>query len=233
MAQGRKTAEPWKEPLHDPGPVVIFDVDGVLADMKPFAHLVEADRAAEKNWKAFHGKYQEAKPIRSGIVAAQRIFNELDIDLAYSTTRREQYARKTLWWMLRHDVPMGPMQLRQLIKDGPRPADEVKLRHWRNWQRKYGDKNPVLAWIEDDPHCRNLLQKHGCPAWGHRELRRAELEHRSLRAALDAGPIDWDTLSANSEATYDQWKQTEDEWEAKRRQWWEEQRKKLRSQRRR
>lgn len=219
-----RAAEPWREPLHDPGPVVIFDIDGVLADLAAFEYLVDADRAADKDWKAFHGNFRNASVISSGITALKKIYFGLDIDVAYSTTRREQYARLTLWWLHYHQMPMGPMQLRQFIKDGPRPAIEIKIRHWRDWQRKYADQNPVLAWIDDDPQALRALRAHGCPAWAPLQLRKAELAKRSLRRALDDGPIPWDVLAANEAATLPQWQADEEKWQAKRSVWWEKER---------
>lgn len=213
---------PWKEPLHDPGPVVIFDIDGVLADMRPFQHLIEADSSRQKDWKEFHRNFSNARPIKAGLTTAKRIFHELDIDLAYSTTRPEQHARRTLRWFEKHDVPMGPIQFRHYVRDGPRPPAEVKVRHWREWQKKWADDNPVLAWIEDDTTCKHELLRHGCPAWGPKELMSAAREHGSLKAALEAGPMSWDELAANRDGTYDEWREAENEWDDIRRQWWQE-----------
>lgn len=121
---------PWKEPLHDPGPVVVFDIDGVLADMRPFKYLIEAETSRQKQWKEFHRKFEKAAPIKAGLITAKRIYNELEIDLAYSTTRPEQHARRTLRWLENHDLPMGPILFRHFVRDGPRSVIDVKLRHW-------------------------------------------------------------------------------------------------------
>ncbi|MFL0579464.1 hypothetical protein [Dietzia sp. 179-F 9C3 NHS] len=212
---------PWKEPLHDPGPAVVFDIDGVLADMRPFEHLIEAPTSREKEWKEFHKNFGRAKPIKAGLVTARRIFDELDIDLAYSTTRPEQHARRTLRWFERYDVPMGPVQFRHFVLDGPRPAVEVKLRHWWNWQERYAEQNPILAWIEDDPASLHALRAHGCPAWGPNELKSASRGGKSLRKALEAGPVDWDVLAAARQDRYSAWRADEDEWRATRRDWWD------------
>lgn len=231
MAKPDPSDAPWREPLHDPGPVVIFDIDGVLADMSPHQHFITADRSRDKDWKAFHNHFVEARPIKAGLVTARRIYNELDIDLAYSTTRPEQFARRTLYWMRKNRVPMGPVQFRHFIKDGPRSTIDVKLRHWWYWQAKYESVNPVLAWIEDDPAALSALRANGCPAWGIKELRRASKTEGSLKAALERGPVDKEVLAANRERAYPQWRAAEDEWQAKRKLWWQKQMRRRRGRR--
>lgn len=230
MTDPTPTDTPWKEPLADPGPVVIFDIDGPLADMGPHKHFINAERSRDKDWRSFHDNFVHAKPVKAGIITANQIYNDLDIDLAYSTTRPEQYARRTLWWMNRHKVPMGPVQFRHFIKDGSRSQIDVKLRQWWFWQTKYSDQNPVLAWIEDDPAALQVLRSHGCPAWGPKELRRAA-KATSLKEALEAGPVDRETLAANAAAAYPEWQAKENEWQAKRKQWWRVQAPRLRRRR--
>lgn len=222
---------PWKEPLHDPGPVVVFDIDGVLADMRPFRYLIEAETSRQKQWKEFHRKFEKAAPIKAGLITAKRIYNELDIDLAYSTTRPEQHARRTLRWFEHHNLPMGPIQFRHFVRDGPRPAIEVKLRHWWYWQDRWAEQNPVLAWIEDDPASMHGLRAHGCPAWGPNELKVASRKHGSLKAALEAGPVDWAVLEKAKKDSYKKWRVAEDEWQAVRKQWWQEERQRQRQRR--
>lgn len=225
----RRADAPWREPLARPGPVVIFDIDGVIADMSEHEYLIDTERAADRDWKNFHAHFTQAKPIPSGMKTLKKIYKNLGIDVAYSTTRPEQFARRTLWWMHHNHVPMGPMQLRQFIKDGPRPEVEVKLRHWWTWQKKFSDENPVLAWIDDDPQVRNILRNHGCPVWNPRELHRAALAEGSLKTALKKGPMDWDELKDNAESSYKDWKIAQDAWEEKRFEWWRHYREKMRA----
>lgn len=222
---------PWKEPLHDPGPAVVFDIDGVLANMRPFEYLIEAETSRQKQWKEFHRQFEKAAPIKAGLITAKRIYNELDIDLAYSTTRPEQHARRTLRWFEEHNLPMGPIQFRHFVRDGPRSVIDVKLRHWWHWQERWAEQNPVLAWVEDDPASMHALRAHGCPAWGPNELKSAARKHSSLKAALEAGPVDWDVLEQARQDRYEQWRATEDEWQAERKQWWQEERQRQRERR--
>ncbi|PZU00892.1 MAG: hypothetical protein DI630_13435 [Gordonia sp. (in: high G+C Gram-positive bacteria)] len=222
---------PWKEPLHDPGPAVVFDIDGVLADMRPFQYLIEAETSRQKQWSEFHRKFEKATPIKAGLITAKRIYDELDIDVAYSTTRPEQHARRTLRWFEKNDLPMGPIQFRHFVRDGPRPAIDVKLRHWWYWQDRWAEKNPVLAWIEDDPAAMHALRAHGCPAWGPNELKVAARKQSSLKAALEAGPEDWDVLAKAKKDSYKRWRVAEDEWQAVRKQWWQEERQRQRQRR--
>ena len=223
---------PWKEPLADPGPAVVFDIDGVLASMRKHEHLIQAETSRQKQWKEFHRRFDKAAPIKAGLITARRIYDELDIDLAYSTTRPEQHARRTLRWFEKFDVPMGPILFRHFVRDGPRPALEVKLRHWWYWQDHWAEQNPVLAWIEDDPASMHALRAHGCPAWGPNELK-AAARKTSLRAALEAGPVDPEVLAKAKRDSFDKWQASEEEWQAVRKQWWQDERQRQRERRRR
>lgn len=214
--------KPWKESLADPGPVVFVDIDGVLADMRKFEYLIEGETSREKDWKAFHLEFGHADPIKAGITTVRRLYYEFDLDLVYTTTRPEQHALRTLRWFEKYKLPMGPVEFRHFVKDGPRPALDIKLRHWWEWQEKNADRNPVLGWIDDDPASLSALRRNGCPSWGLKELNRAGRAHKSLRAALEKGPVPADELAKNREEAYPVWKASESEWKEKRKRWWGE-----------
>lgn len=235
---------PWQDPPETPGPVVIFDIDGVLASMAPFEHLIAAERSKDKDWKAFHRNFSVARPIRVGIRLTERIYDDLGKEVVYSTTRPEQHARRTLRWFDKQDLPHSMTMFRLFIRDGPRPALEVKLRHWWTFASKHGHRNPPLAWIDDEQEAVDELRRSGCPAWTVTELRNAEKaaanaldtpptalqRNELLRDILEAGPEPAHVLRQRRAEQFPIWKAQEDQWKKYRWDWWENE--KLRRRRR-
>ncbi|MDN5759474.1 MAG: hypothetical protein L0H59_13255, partial [Tomitella sp.] len=225
---------PWKQSPDAAGPTVIVDIDGVLASMARYEHLISAPRAAEKDWKAFHGNFGKAKVITSGRKLVESL-ESAGVTIVYSTTRPEQFARATWNWLRKNNFPAGHVMFRHFVKDGPRPATEVKLRHWWRWYDKFDDRNELVAWFDDNQPAINELRKQGCPAWHPKEFVRAVRSHsdsdNAVRAALEAGPTDLIELADTADTAWPAWKASEYAYQEKRSAWFARHQQRMRNRR--
>jgi hypothetical protein len=101
-------------------PLAVFDIDGVLADVRHRVHFLEGHR---KSWSAFFnaaprdGLHQEGYELATE--AAQ------DCDIAYVTGRPDWCRADTEEWLSRHGLPPGDLRMRR--NGDHRPAHVAKL----------------------------------------------------------------------------------------------------------
>ena len=227
---------PWKNPPACVGEFAIIDIDGVLAAMEEFEPLLHTARSKDRDWYAFHRSFGLARQIKSGRKLIESL-RSVDVHVAYSTTRPEQFARATWNWLDRHHLPLGPIQFRHLIKDGSRPMDQVKVRHWWNWHDTYDLDHRLVAWFDDSQTASNLLRANGCPAWSPKEflrrVRAAGGTTDAVTSVLEEGPIDMRVLEEREVAARGPWQEQEDTWQAKQQEWFQEHQARMRERNRR
>lgn len=83
--------KPWLDAPR-PGPTVVVDIDGVVADMHNFEGLIAAPSYADRDWKRFHTHFGEASLNRAGGKLV-RALDSAGFTIAYSTTRLDQFNR--------------------------------------------------------------------------------------------------------------------------------------------
>ncbi|AZI65539.1 hypothetical protein G9U53_30660 [Rhodococcus sp. D-46] len=220
--ESRFRPTPWKNKPATPGAFAVIDIDGVLASMAEFEPLLNTERSQDRDWHTFHRSYSRAKVIRAGRKLVEML-QSAGLQIAYSTTRPEQFARATWNWLLSHKFPPGPIMFRHFIKDGSRPQDEVKVRQWWAWQDEHGPAQPIIAWFDDSQTASNMLRAHGCPAWHPKEFLKKVRSVGGTKDAvvevLKAGPIDMATLDERLSSSRGAWQQSEDAWQAKQKAW--------------
>ena len=119
---------------------VVFDIDGVLADVRHRLHYVERK---PKDWHAFFAGMADDPPLPQGIELA-RLEAAAGHDLAFLTGRSESYREVTQNWLDRHDVPKGPLIMRP---DGDyRPAKQFKPAALRRIARTHD----ITYLVDDD-----------------------------------------------------------------------------------
>lgn len=221
-AQRRPRYLPWQDALSDPGPVMVFDIDGVVATMKKFEPLL-GDRFDEQAWREFNDKYKFAALITRGARLVD-LAVESGLQVVWSTTRPSTAGEDTWNWLARHNLPQGPIMMRHRIKDGYRPAVEVKVRHWYSWLDKYGDTNPILGWVDDDDAALHALPYNGCPTWHPMKLQRALNRPRgsalipTLTTRVSPPP---DVLATNLAEHRAEWDARDEAFQAAQSIWWE------------
>jgi hypothetical protein len=88
-------------------PLAVFDVDGVLADVRHRLHHVER---RPKDWDAFFSAALDDPPLEQGVALAQA--SAQDCDVVYVTGRPERCRADTLTWFRRHGLPEGELRMR-------------------------------------------------------------------------------------------------------------------------
>lgn len=108
--------KPWLDAPR-PGPTVVVDIDGVVADMHNFEGLIAAPSYADRDWKRFHTHFGEASLNRAGGKLV-RALDSAGFTIAYSTTRLDQFNRTSDRWIRAKSLPPGHIESRSLWVDG-------------------------------------------------------------------------------------------------------------------
>jgi len=88
-------------------PLAVFDVDGVLADVRHRLHHVER---SPKDWDAFFAAAPDDPPLEAGVALARN--SAQDCEVVYVTGRPERCRADTLAWFERHGLPAGELSMR-------------------------------------------------------------------------------------------------------------------------
>lgn len=120
-------------------PLAVFDVDGVLADVRHRLHHVEG---RPKDWDAFFAAAVDDPPLHQGVALAQE--SAKDCEVVYVTGRPERCRRDTLAWFAEHGLPEGRLSMRR-PRDF-RPARVAKL----DLLRSISADRTVAVVVDDD-----------------------------------------------------------------------------------
>ena len=140
------------ESSNDARPLAVFDIDGVLADV---SHRLHHLRARPQRWERFFQSADRDPLLTEG---AERLRAALvDHDVMYLTGRPERTRRLTERWLARHDLPTGPLVMRD--DDDHRPARWLK----REVLRGLAATRDVVSVLDDDPAVVAVLEADGWP----------------------------------------------------------------------
>lgn len=120
-------------------PLAVFDVDGVLADVRHRLHFVES---RPKDWDAFFSAAVDDPPLPQGVALAQE--SAKDCEVVYVTGRPERCRRDTLAWFAQQGLPEGQLSMRR-SRDF-RPARVAKL----DLLRRISADRTVAVVVDDD-----------------------------------------------------------------------------------
>jgi hypothetical protein len=105
-------------------PVVICDIDGVIADCTHRLKFIQCSPEQPKaNWDAFFDACSEDAPLEPMIRFLRALDDEFDI--LYVTGRPASTHMKTMLWMARYDVPLEKGSDIYMRKDGDHRQDSV------------------------------------------------------------------------------------------------------------
>ncbi len=120
-------------------PLAVFDVDGVLADVRHRLHHVAR---RPKDWDAFFAAAVDDPPLAEGLALARA--SAEDCDVVYVTGRPERCRADTLAWFRRHGLPEGELAMR--AERDHRPARLAKP----GLLRRLAAGRPVAVVVDDD-----------------------------------------------------------------------------------
>lgn len=124
--------------MHDARPLAVFDVDGVLADVRHRLHLVER---RPKDWDGFFAAAPQDPPLAEGVQLARA--SAVDCEVGYVTGRPERCRQDTLEWFRAHELPAGRLAMRDT--GDRRPARVAKPQLLRRLAR-----GRTVALVVDD-----------------------------------------------------------------------------------
>jgi phosphoglycolate phosphatase-like HAD superfamily hydrolase len=121
-------------------PVVVFDIDGVLADVRHRLHYLAT---RPKNWEAFFAAAKDDKVLEVGAEFAKRAAATHEI--VYLTGRPDRLRTATQSWLDEQQLPVGRLLMRPV--GDRRPSAVVKLHELRRLRRE----STVEMLVDDDP----------------------------------------------------------------------------------
>lgn len=131
----------------------VFDVDGVLADVR---HRLPHVQRRPKDWTAFFAAMGEDGPLDVGIRLAHDQVEQGHL-VVYLTGRNESHRRTTEAWLRRHGLPEGRLVMRP--EHDRRPARLFKPEALRRLARSLR----IVAVIDDDEAVVTVLRAAGWP----------------------------------------------------------------------
>lgn len=159
----------WPHQHRYAAPIVLVDVDGVLADMSAFAGLLDAGEGGHVgagHWRRFFQHAGDAALLDAGAELVHAL-HHVGARVQYSTTRPAYTVYRTLDWMSAHHLPAGKLYGRGTRKTyGARPdfpavgpALDIKRAHCA----LVDDRHGLTAFIDDEPDIVTGLHAAGYP----------------------------------------------------------------------
>lgn len=134
-------------------PCVVFDIDGVLADVR---HRLRHVAAKPKNWDAFFASAPQDPLLERGAKFARDAASSHDI--VYLTGRPERTRDDTLAWLQKNQLPAGRLIMRR--EGDRRPAVLTKTQMLRQLSKE----QRVDLVLDDDPAVIEAMTKAGFSA---------------------------------------------------------------------
>lgn len=123
-------------------PLIICDIDGVIADCSQRLHYIQEKPA---NWDGFFEDCDFDAPIVP-VIELLRALNVNGFDIGYITGRPKRIREKTVKWFKQHYVPFKEGQLLLMRTDGDHREDWiVKWLLFEEWV----EQKRVFAILED------------------------------------------------------------------------------------
>lgn len=133
-------------------PLAIFDIDGVVADVRHRLHHLES---RPKGWDEFFAAAANDPPLAEGVALAHQY--AVHDEVLYLTGRPERTRELTWSWLAAQGLPPGRLLMRP--DRDRRPAAAFK----REQIRTLSHSRQLDVVIDDDPAVVDLLRREGVP----------------------------------------------------------------------
>jgi phosphoglycolate phosphatase-like HAD superfamily hydrolase len=141
------------DPAEELPPLAVFDIDGVLADVR---HRLRHVRSRPKDWDAFFGAAEQDPLLPEGAGAAATALRAGN-SVGYLTGRPERCRAATLRWLTQHGLPEGALVMRP--DADRRPARLWKIAALRDLARRHR----ITAFVDDDAAVVSAARAAGFP----------------------------------------------------------------------
>ena len=118
--------------------LILFDLDGTLADNSHRQHLLSSDK---KDWDAFFDAQRNDTPNKPIVTLYRTLLESGKFDVFVVTARPERYRETTLKWFAENDIPLERLLMRV---DGDRRSDEI-VKHEMLLSLKGEDRFPLFV----------------------------------------------------------------------------------------
>ena len=137
--------------------MIIFDIDGVLADTQQREKILKGKKNSEINWNSFFEDAIYDLPLPSGILVAKAMINYLpQTEILFLTARDETIRATTLQWLSEQlQINKDRIDLTMRAKNNYVESVEFK----EEVGREIGFKNIDLV-FEDNPAIVEMWRKH-------------------------------------------------------------------------
>jgi FMN phosphatase YigB (HAD superfamily) len=134
-------------------PVAVFDIDGVLADVRHRLHYVES---RPKRWHAFFAAADADGLLAEGAALLRSLTDTHEV--RYLTGRPERLRAVTQSWLTDHTLPIDPLAMRP-ARDR-RPSRIFKRERLQAWLAQGA---PIELVVDDDPQVVQMVEHLGLP----------------------------------------------------------------------
>ena len=136
----------------DPRPLAVFDIDGVVADVRHRLHLIEN---RPKRWDEFFRRAADDPPLATGVELVREL--AADHDILWLTGRPERNRQLTARWLAEHGLPDRPLVMRP-----DRDFRSSRLMKREELRKLRGDREIGVV-VDDDPDVVATLTEDGFP----------------------------------------------------------------------
>jgi len=136
--------------------VVVFDIDGTLADVDPFLHHLVSHPDSPRDWNAFHEATIDAIP-KTDVLAMHALYAQRGAYIVLLTSRPVSWEDTTSEWLWKWGIHHNELIMRP-TKDR-RPAEEYKLDALELLQEKYR----ITHVFDDHPEVIRICGELGIP----------------------------------------------------------------------
>jgi phosphoglycolate phosphatase-like HAD superfamily hydrolase len=134
-------------------PLAVFDIDGVVADVRHRLHHVET---RPKDWDSFFAEAAVDPPIAAGLALAAEY--AADHDLVWLTGRPQRLRRATVAWLRHHGLRVAVLHMRPSRDFRPAPRFKTDV------LTEIARRSEIGVVVDDDPAVVEALQAAGFPA---------------------------------------------------------------------